>query len=330
MTITTFAAALEPFLILRLVQHIRPTPRWTEWSAALGFVVVWLMLLLFPPPRPAWAIFASVLYSATVNSYAGVQMIRTTRHARGITAWRALLVAVGVILFSGVIVIEGVSLTLQLEPFEVGLMLMGFGLLFMMALAFYLGFAPPRFLYQWWQRLELFDFLRALANRSDTERAVSASKAVTQTAARCVGAQRAFIVTFAGATQSFVTDPTEPLEAFVEPAQLRGGILERVWQTKTAALAMTPGEMGAEIARVADTWRTKALAVIPILPTHAPKRLLLVWLRHVPLFVRDDFAFLELLARETATALDVAELYAEHEYQEEKFRHLLDSAPEPM
>lgn len=327
-TVSSFAAALEPFLILRLVQYIRPTPRWTQWFAALGFVLVWLMLLLIPAPRPAWVTAVGVSYFAVANGYAGIQMLRTTRRARGISAWRALLVAVGVILLAVMIVLAGVYLTFQLAQFDIILVPLGLGLLVLMALAFYLGFTPPRILDQLWQRLELFDFLNALASHSGAERAAVALNQVTKTAVRCVGAQRAFIV-ISSAAHNFVMDPPRS-EASFDAALLRDGVLERVWRSQTAALALTPAEMGEDISRVAHALHANALAVIPVLPTKAPPRLLLVWLSHIPLFVRDDFAFLQLLGRETATALDVAALYAEQEAQEEKFRRLLESAPEAM
>lgn len=328
MTASSFAAALEPFLLLRLAQHIQPTPRWMLWFAALGFVIGGLVLLLIPAPHPTWVTVVGVSYLAVANGYAGLQMLRAARRARGITARRARFVASGVILLAAIIILAGASLTLPLAPFDMLLAPLGLGMLVLMALAFYLGFTPPRILHQMWQRLELFDFLRALASDSGAARGAAALTQVTEMAAQSIGAQRAFFVA-SGAAEHFVMEPSHS-EASFDVAQLRGGILERAWLTRQAALALTPGEMGELVSRMADAFHARALAVIPILPTKAPPRLLLVWLSYIPLFVRDDFAFLQLLGREAAAALDLAAVYAEHADQKEKFQRLFESAPEPM
>lgn len=330
LTACAIAAALEPYLLLRLLQHIRPMPRWMLWCAVSGCALAWLILLLFAAPRPVWTSVVGAFYFAGLNGYAGVQMARTARLARGITPWRAWLIAVSLILFASIVLVAGMYVGLELARYDGGLLPLGAGLLLLMAFALFLGLVPPRWMQQWWLHSELVAFLNMLTAKPDGERATAALTQVTKTAVRGVGAQNAFVMVFENASQSFVLDASLANDFSLDVLPLQNGIVERVWQTQSTALARTPDEMGADMARLARSFHANALAVIPILPLRMPGHLLLVWLADVPLFVEDECAFLTLLGDETAKTLDRATFSTEHERQEEKFRRLLESAPDAM
>ena len=72
----------QPYLILRLVNQIRPIPRWADRLALLGFVVVTAALLLLGP-RSIPAILALVVYFAVVETAAAMGFLQLAGRRRG-------------------------------------------------------------------------------------------------------------------------------------------------------------------------------------------------------------------------------------------------------
>lgn len=306
------AAAAQPFLILRLVQQIRPTRSITQWVALGGFITTGLVVVLAPTPRPLWAVALGVFYFFTVNVYAGIVLAHTARTSRGVTRQRAFLVALASLLFAAAILIAGWYIAFSTVAWTPVLAPLALVLFLLTALGYYLGFSPPRLFRRSWQEDELNHYLRTLANYPVNERAAIARAEVTEAAIHVVGALDANIGRYVPAVDRFEID-----SAVAASFGVSEGILARMWQTLTPSIADTRREMGSELAAYALCRGAQSLFVVPLPTVKVELHVLLVWLRKRTLFAEDDLHLLTLLAKETASALDYAALYQELEEQKQ-------------
>ncbi|MFZ0548405.1 MAG: ATP-binding protein [Candidatus Promineifilaceae bacterium] len=305
------AIVAHPYLLLRLVHHLRPTPRLARWLSLGGLLIFWAVLISIQTVPP-YLLIPLVAYFVILEGYATSVMIERARSTGGINRRRLFLAASGPGLLAVLILLAlftGILPTLEpyLSPLSKVL-----GVL--IALGFYLGFAPPRWLRRIWQQAELFKFLNKGSNRV----AVSNPDEIVDRLCRAA-------IQFTGSPLSAVAlwNPTEENLALqtstgqtsltINPNSLREGAVKHAWNNHEATLAQTPTEFGSNIIQqMAAEVEANSLLAVPITASQA-HGILVAFLRTIPLFVADDLVLLSLVAEQTAIALDYVILLAEQQ-----------------
>jgi len=164
----TFIVLAIPYLLLRLVDEFAGVPALVQRLAELGLLAVIAARLLIGEPMPLWATELLVGYFAVVTLYVTAAFAREARSSIGVTARRLGSVATGSGLLATAILIAGFRAAFPgiIPP----LSLLGGPLGLASGVAFYLGFATPRWVLRSWREPELLAFLDGadqLAAQSD-------------------------------------------------------------------------------------------------------------------------------------------------------------------
>jgi signal transduction histidine kinase len=312
-----FTIFLEPYLLVRLLNTFRPVPRRISWAVQAGLVIVYVITFVVTPLqkhvpdlRTQIAIGVVALYLVVVEAYAVVGFVRVALDSPGIIRRRLITATAGSGFFALAILVEGLRFIAQGNNNPSGLWEVLLSTTIAAAgLSYYLGFAPPSWVRQAWQLVELRRFLR---ERSDLSAGARAAETLDRLA---VAATRA-----SGATNSVVTLWDESKEVLVARSSVGGvpeipisavtGDLKRAIREKRAVAATMSGGVDSAIARLAMP-EARALFAIPVASQERLWGLLLVFLRSISLFPEDDMVVLKLLADQSAIALANAELVSE-------------------
>jgi PAS domain S-box-containing protein len=305
-TLGTLALLAHPYFLLRIAHYFRPVPRPVRIGALLGLAVSWAALLLSDAALSTPLTLVIVLYFASVEAYATSIFIRGALITAGITRQRLRLASVGSGLLAGIILLAGVLTLLPVEFAElISPLFQVFALL--AGLSYYLGFSPPRWLRQNWQLNELHDYLRETSGQW-AQKSSNTFKYLTTSAIRATGGTAAAIAAwdFEHKTLRIDTPGWNARQLHTEP-----GAISMAWRERKARLA----DVRKDIGPGAEDWATQAGAEsVLIVPIVSPSRawgLLIVALRHSPLFVEDDLELLTLLAGQSAIVLDHGALLEE-------------------
>lgn len=358
----SLAVIAQPYLLLRLVEHFQPVPARLRQIGVLGLAMSVLLVLTFGTSLPLAAMLVIVSYFVYLEGYAVLAFLRGARSTSGVTHWRMLLAAAGSGLIAAVVLLAGVfaavpALARPLAPVVQGISLVS-------GLAYYFGFAPPRWLRRSWQLGELYQFLQEAAGRSAGVTADEALRRLCVASAPAVGGRGALAALWDDEQQQMTVRATQGLDR-AEGHLALDGRLGGAWREPEAVVVRRPAEFGTVSARLAAAIDARMLYVVPI--TFHAKRLglLVVFLPHAPLFPADDLDLLGLFAEQIAIAIEHGTLHAsqqslvdalrqrsweleaanrglEHEIAERrraekgllageaKFRALLESAPDAM
>ena len=292
----------QPFLLVRLVGHFRPVPLWVQRTALAGMVVSMALLVVLPSPLPLPALLTVIAYFALAEGYATLAFIGGARTTGGVTHWRLLLAAIGSGLVAAVIFAAGVLAIIPgLGPYT-GAVTQVMGML--SAVAFYFGFAPPRWLRHAWQIEELHRFLGSASGRPAAERASWILAFLCETAMRAVGGRGALAASWEAAERHFVirasTQPAWAMKNFM-PGD---GAIATAWQQRKPNLARRLEEMSSDGRQLAAEVKAQALMALPVGTTERQWGLLVVLLRRDPLFPDDDLNLLALFAEQAGLALE--------------------------
>jgi PAS domain S-box-containing protein len=305
-TLGSLALIAQPYLLLRIVRYFRPLPVTITRAALVGIVVLCGAILVFGSTVPGIVTFAAVVYFAGIEGYAMVAFIRGALTTSGVVQRRLRFAAAGsgllglalIMAGTGVFVPAFASLTTAL------VLAAGIGC----ALAFYLGFAPPRWLRRAWQLTELDSFLTRLGRRSAAERMI-ASESMAEL---CLAAHRAV-----GGLATGIVQQTEPDKEWILSYQVDPFPQVSLNGVSVIARALTEGVKG--FLRTSDNLRhadrnllesvgADTLLVVPIATTGRAWGVLLVFLKYGSLFIDDDLSLLALLAQQSAIFLENSQL----------------------
>jgi signal transduction histidine kinase/ActR/RegA family two-component response regulator len=304
----------KPYLLVRLLNTFRPVPRRIDALVLAGLAVCWVIAIFeAPPPQPAavWVLGVTA-YLVAVEVYANAGFIRGALESPGVTRRRLSLATGGSVLFALAVIVDGTRLAIfgqwGITPgpiWEVILVLT----IAAAGVSYYLGFAPPGWLRQAWQLVELQRFLRERANLSAATRAAETLDSLVVAATRSTGATNAVATLWDEGREMLVTRPTE--DGAVEVAiPAASGDLRRSLQEKKAIATIMSADLDPAIARLASP-EARALFAIPIASPDRLWGLLLVFLRSSSLFPDDDLVVLGLLADQSAIALAGGEMISE-------------------
>ena len=319
----------QPFLVVRLINQIRPVTTMRMRIALLACVAAWAAVVLLPAAVPSMRVVGVVF---AVSAFAIVELAAATwfaRHSRrrfGVARLRLASAAVATALFGASLLLSGLS-SIGRPPGAVSADSQTVTrLLFLMATLGYLGaFVPPRWFRRFINRAASYELIRRLVAPSLDSTAGSLWKDLASTAREILGASRVTILP-AGAPASAVAGATDvPAVPAVEP-----------FDPARAPLAVV-----GDPAKVADA-RDGATSTVElaIRPDSASSERLIAIVEGRQLFVDDDVALIGELAGLTAHAIDREEMLiglgqARREADESqtvraseaRFRALLDADP---
>ncbi|HEY2980537.1 MAG TPA: PAS domain-containing protein [Anaerolineales bacterium] len=302
----TFALLAHPYFLLRIAHYFQPVRPWVRRAALLGLAVSWAAIALSGATLAPALTLVIVAYFASVEIYATLIFIRGAFSTSGITRQRLRLASLasgllaGIILLAGVLVAVPEQLRSALSPIIQALALLA-------GLSYYLGFAPPRWLSQTWQLTELHRYLRETSGHWARVPSVTFDH-LSKAAARAVGGIAAAIAVWDFEANHLKIDaPGEPAW-HVDRLEAQPSALSMSWRQRVPRLVEIPREVPAEAAAWAQGMGAQSLLIVPVVSGSHAWAMLIVALRHEPLFVEDDLNLLSLLAGQSAIVLDYARL----------------------
>jgi signal transduction histidine kinase/DNA-binding response OmpR family regulator len=306
-----------PYFLLRLVDHFRPLRR-EEHAVGLAMLLVsWVAVVGAGQPVPPWAAGTIAVAFVAVLGYATVAFVRAVGSARGVARRRLIAVALGSGLLVAVMLVGAVALV---APSAAAVARGVSGLLGLASgLAYFAGFAPPRWLLRTWQVAEVQRFFWVLSGRSAEERLSTALDHVGAAAVRAVGGKAA-VVALADEGSGELRLHLDPASATVlQTARLfrlrpeaADSPLATAWRGRRAVAAADPARWDADLSRLAGAFGGASCALVaPLAVSGRAYGLLVVLLERASLFVEDEAALLALLADQAALAVESGQLYAE-------------------
>ncbi|HEV8634245.1 MAG TPA: response regulator, partial [Chloroflexota bacterium] len=307
----------QPYLLLRLVAHFRPLPT-KQHALGLGLLLAsWAALLLGGRPLPPWATLVVVIAFVYVEIYATVAFVRGALVSRGVGRRRLVAVALGSGLLGATVLLLSVPAAFPAATELAGVVsqLTALG----SAAAYYVGFAPPRWLLRAWQMSELRRFLLAVGGRSAEERLTAALENVGRAASSAFAA-KAVVVALAqpdGSDLRIHFDAgneaaLRTVRLFSLPVGPDAPVLGRAWEQQRALAADDPRVWGRALSRLAAAFGGASCALVaPLAVGDQRYGLLIALLERGSLFVDDEVALLALLAEQAALALEGSQLYVE-------------------
>lgn len=308
-TLGAMAIVAHPYLLLRLVYHLRPIPRLARWIGLGGMVVFWAVFIIFQSV-PSFLILPILAYFVIIEGYATAVMLERALATGGVNRRRLSLAAVGSGLLVSMILLAVIS---SILPFLTGVIEVISQLLGMLvALSYYLGFAPPRWLRRTWQQAELYRFLSEATDRSVAQNPAEILERLCQAANRTTGSRLTIVALEEEGkclrVQTFTGQPV----VVTDTLSFEEGAVQRAWQERQPTAAYSPAGFGsAEVVKLSAEVGAATLLAVPLVAEQAEG----VLLAFLPgsLFVADDLALLTLLAEQTANTLDYVHLLAEQQ-----------------
>jgi PAS domain S-box-containing protein len=340
------ALIAQPYFVLRIARYTFAVPAIVQRAVEIGLVLAGASLFLLAA-FPAVVTILVFVYFLLVESYATAVLIQGARSIAGINRKRLWLAAAGsatlVILF---LVALGLFLVdRSLFNSNAGAPLLRALLRFLAIISgtsYFLGFTPPRWLRRAWQLEELQDFLHGLSGNG--KQPTGALEQLPAAAVRAVAGAGAIIARSSPDGRSLSLEHPGQPPAIINDAMSGKGDIQIAWKDRRPAVLRLPGELEPAAAAWTAPLKAQSLYITPIIGATRAWGLLMVALRHVPLFVEDDLALIQLFALQSvihleraalverleATNQELQERVAEQSRSESTFRALLESAPDGM
>ncbi|MAT96772.1 MAG: hypothetical protein CL608_06485, partial [Anaerolineaceae bacterium] len=304
LTPSTLAIAAHPYLLLRLVRYFRTVRPPVHRFALIGMIISATVLTVSTETN---AFFVLVLgYFIAVEGYAIISFIRAARVSSGVSRWRLNLVAVGILSL-----LLAILTFVPLRQFLTSSSLFTFipvSLTLIAGAAFYLGFAPPRWLRKYWQLRELNHFLHAVPAQYAGMELANVVEYLCLAARRSVDSITAVAAMLDPETEQLIISPTNDFPELETQLSAAAGRLGRVWLERGPYFAESHGDLGQFGLRLSMALRANALLTVPIATPVQTYGLLIVICRQKPLFVDDDLDLLSLLTAQTARTLSYSHL----------------------
>lgn len=289
-----------PLILLVLAGRYRPVSRWLRIAGAVGLVGLSAASILHAEEN-SFVTASAYVYYGMIGTAAGATLARGAFAATGVTQWRLRFAAAGT---AGVVLTIAVVLGLVLLGAPVGYFDIVYILGAAAGVAFFLAFAPPRWVRRGWQLTEFRKFLEATMDPDPTERERRALALVPRIAEGLLPGTTALVGLLA--KDALVLSGAKPVR--LDP---RAGVLGRALQAKRALVVRDLAAAPRDEADLAAAYEATSVMVVPLLDRNCAYGALLVLLRSTPVFEDDDLELLELVAAETGRAVGQARLVAE-------------------
>ncbi len=313
----------QPFLMIRLVQYFRTVSTRVYYAALVGMILLWIAVLLANEDSVRAILLAGIAYFVAIDGYAAFALIRSALTTAGVVRQRLRLIAIGSGVLALLLLLAGIAgLIPALAPITA--LLVQF-LVLICVLAYYFGFAPPRWLRRHWQLTELHHYLLAALHQphSTDISGVENLNRLSESAAQAVGGTAAGVARLENEQWSLYTSTNPDLLATALQEAQR--VLASAWQNPQPTAVSIPDLPDAterdRLAGVgAETW-----LIVPIKVAEQTWGLLLVFLRRRSLFMDDDLNLLELLAQQSAIVLENYGLIQELRSYSEQLEHKVEA-----
>lgn len=299
------ALVAQPYLLLRLVKYFRFVPVTVERGAIAGLLIMWSALILAPTPLPTEVTISVVLYFAIVNGYVVVAFIQGALQTGGVTRQRLRFAAAGSGLLSLALLIAGVRVILPTSALDITSLLQLLSVL--SSLAYYISFAPPRWLRYGWKFTELRNYLlpdtEALRSQLPTEILERLRLAIVGT----INTNKVSILLWDEKTRTLISQNTQEIDQLATidlNSEVGKGAIKAVWEDKLARVVYHTSELTRSDADLMKAVDAEALYLVPIATGDHTLGLILVFLEYGSLFVDDDLKLLTIFAQQTAIILE--------------------------
>ena len=295
----TLALAL-PYLLLRLVADFAHVPPVLMRVAEVGLVLIAAALFLAPEPTPLPLVLILVAYFVVLAAYGAVAFVRGARLSVGVTRRRMEAVAAGTVFLGADVLTAG--LEALLSPAEVPIVsAIGQLLGLLSAIAYFVGFAPPRILRRAWQEPELRAFLQRAASLPRLPQTTAIVRALQDGAAATIGARAAI----------GLYDPTLHVLRFqdphsVLPNEVGAGdfLVWRVFQSQRAEYFPDAARAHPELSLAYRQRGVASLLIAPISAGDQHLGALEVYTDRPLVFSEDDLSLTQLFADQAAVILE--------------------------
>lgn len=339
------ALLLQPWLVLRVARYLTPIPPLVWKPVLMGLVPAFVSLALLQA-LPMVPVVIGLGYVLASETAAALLLLRGARQLPGFTGSRMRMAALGsallVLIFLISLVVELLRTGAPLSPMLQSILEPGLQFLAIFSgIAWYFGFSPPRWLCRLSQLNQLEGFLRRLSG-SEADRS-TLSELLPSAARDSVGASSSLLARWDEAAGVLRSEPPAApwsisLTGESAPA-IRGS-----WEQQRSMYIRLPDRLDPDLNTWAAQAEARALYLVPVVGSLKPWGMLILALRHLPLFSRDDLDLLALLCEQGALQLEHAALVeqlqaanrsleervAERERAEAKFRGLLEAAPDSI
>jgi signal transduction histidine kinase/CheY-like chemotaxis protein len=306
----------QPYLLLRLVHHFRPIPRPQHAVALTGLVVSWVALIAGGQPLAPWATALVVGEFLYVEAYAALVLLRASRVAAGVGRLRMIAAALGSAFLAGAILAAGVTVLLPGAPFLTDA---ASALAVASALGYYAGFAPPRWLRQFWQMTEFRRFVVGMGQTPAEQRLDAALEFLGPAAQRGVGASSVILAMGKPGDATLVLNTDAATRTNLRTAGIstigagpENPLLYTAWSECKPVLGSNPTAWGAglgELARAAGG--AESCLIAPLVTTSGTCGVAIAFFARWPLFLEDDLELLTLIAQQCALAIEEGQIYTD-------------------
>jgi PAS domain S-box-containing protein len=318
----------QPYFLLRVARYFRSVSLLVQRAASIGLLLT-CVSLIFIEIAPIPVVILFIVYFTVMEIYAGYLLIQGALTIPGITGRRLRLASIGsgllALAFLSVFVLLVVAVVTGMTELPGNIQAIIGTIIQVLALfagiGYYFGFAPPRWLRQYWQLSELPNFMRVAAGQKSRDQKGLFDE-LCAGALRTVGGAGVLIAYCDADGHNLNTDGTVQLRNLED----RDGSIGEVWRDQRAQAIRLPGGIPQGLKEWTSQLDAKSLFLVPIVSPMRPWGLLIVALRHDPLFPRDDLSMLALLVDRIAIPLDHSVLVeAALHASEERYDRLLDN-----
>ncbi|MCC6801415.1 MAG: PAS domain S-box protein [Anaerolineae bacterium] len=320
--IATIGLIAQPYLLLRIVHYFRHPPARLMRGALISMVTFWVATLVFSPAPPLISLLL-VAYFVVVDGYAMLAFVRGALNTSGTVRQRLRFAAAGSGLLAVTLLIAGLGAVI---PAVVSITsLLAVVALVASGIAYYIGFAPPRWLRRSWQFAELNRYLADISS-APTSRWLdigSSLISLSRAASQGVGGMGA------GIAQRDENDQRWLLRYEVgEPGAVkldREDIITQAWTQDAPRYASFSADTSANDRALLESVGADTVLVVPFHVSELQRKLLLVFLKHGSLFIDDDVNLVSLLVKQSAVVLQNGALLEQVRRQEDEKRMAVEA-----
>lgn len=293
---------LIPYLLLRLLQDQKETPRVLRYAAAAVIPALGISVLLKGLTQPL--LLASALYFVAVLIYCAYAFTTSARSSKGVTCHRLRLVAFGCYALGGTLLVVALQVVFRdaagVETFLLRTLSLAAGVLY------FLGFTPPGMLRRAWQAPGFNTFLAQAAELPLLPDGTSVLKMLQEGAAATLGSEGALVGLWEETTNKmrFWHEETGMFEIGDTES-----LFVRSWRTQLP-------DYSQEAARGDPThgswWKqihAHAVMTAPITAAKKQHGVLVVYSKRANIFIEDDLSLLLRVAEQVAAVLERRESF---------------------